>query len=390
MLCYVKINVSDSAEYNEVFGKLVEMDWTSGEDQQEFNVGNNCVVVASNTNPNNCRGRVHVDEVMSWADNEGYDACAVEKDNLDHPSRNELSQCAGTGGYFYSHELRHSPDGRVCESYFDETYTTAECGCIIGVDDSTYGDGYCESCYEEHNDCDGVQEFDGRNKQFDPASSFGSSRYFGIELETQCGRVSESFAFDGKDDGSIDGTEFVSHRLRGDAGLNEVKEFMASGDSVEVDDSCGFHLHMDMTNLTDKERYAIFAAYAATEDEWRGMVDDGRTHNSYCKSLEYNVMDDVFEAYAYGTGFADFAGDRDRYYWMNVSAYCKHNTFENRLHHGTWSYNTVKHWVVLNLRFVEAARNLRILAGETVESFTLRAAECLALAKQPAKVAVTA
>ena len=402
MLCFVKINVSDRNEYVGCMEKLGQMGWTNYDAQEDYNLGNDCIGIACNTNPNNSVGRVHVDEVMAWADNEGFDASAVEKDHADYPSRNELAVCAGNGGYFYNHELRHSPDGRVCEEYFDDTYTTAECGCIIGVDDSTYGDGYCESCYEENDDYrgeGGVQDFNGRTKKFAESNSFGSSRYFGIELETDCGRVSESYAFDGKDDGSIDGTEFVSHKLRGDAGLNEVKSFMASGDCVEVSDSCGFHLHADMSGMNDRERYAVFAAFAVTEGKWRRKVNSDRNGNSYCRSLEGDVFYSILEAEANGDSFYGFAEDRDRYYWMNVSAYAKHSTFENRLHHGTWSYCEVEGWIKLNLRFIEAARTLRFWAGETIESFTARANECMAFAEgtaivfqpaQPAKLEAVA
>lgn len=390
MLCFVKISVSDCDEYNKVMDQLVDRDWTNREDQTDFGMGSDCIGIAANTNPNNSRGRVHVDEVMAWADDEGYDACAVEKDHADHPSRNELSQCAGSGGYYYRHELRESPEGRVCEEYFDDNYMTAECGCIISNDDSTYGEGYCESCYEDHCEENGVQEFDGRNKSFDPASSFGSSRYFGLELETDCGRVSESFAFDGKDDGSIDGTEFVSHKLRGDAGLNECRDFMRSGSGVQVSNACGFHLHADMSDMSDRELYAVFAAYAVCENEWRGMVSSGRNGNSYCRRLEGHIFYDIIEADAFGTDFSEFADNRDRYYWMNVSAYTKHSTFENRLHEGTWEYCTVKGWVVTNLRFIEAARKLRFFAGETVESFKAKAMECLAYAKNTEYAAAVA
>ncbi len=395
MLCFVKITVSDRNEYVECMEKLGELVWTTYDNQEDYNLGADCIGIAVNTNPNNSAGRTYVGDVMAWADNEGYDAIAVEKNHADHPGSTRLTQCAGTGDYFYNHELRHSPDGRVCEAYFDESFQTCECGCTIGIDDSTYGDGYCESCYEDNYSEGGVQDFNGRTKKFAESNSFGSSRYFGIELETDCGRVSESYAFDGKDDGSIDGTEFVSHKLRGDAGLNEVREFMASGSGVETSDSCGFHLHADMSGMSDRELYAVFAAFAVTEAKWRRKVNSDRNGNTYCRGLEGDLFYSILEADANRDSFYGFSDDRDRYYWMNVSAYTKHSTFENRLHHGTWSYSEVQGWIKLNLRFIEAARTLRFWAGETIESFKARANECMAFAEgtatvfQPAKAVLS-
>ena len=414
MLCYVKIDGLDCEDRNELMAELVSAGYASEADQARWGGSEDCIVVAANTNPSNSAGRVHLSTIAELADRYSCDVSYFEKDHTDGPSRNELEQCAGTGDWFYSSEMKEYDGDLYCEEYFDDNFCECECGCVVRsgreVQDES-GDSYCRDCYNErysscevcgcevHNDdayyserhggtvcsdhysAGGVQEFDGRSKKFAETNSFGSSRYFGLELETDCGEVSESFAFDGKDDGSIDGTEFVSHKLRGDAGLAEAKAFMASGSGIEVSGSCGFHLHADMSGMSDRELYAVFAAFAATEEKWRGMVCSSRNGNSYCRRLESDLLYSIIAAEADGEDFADFACNRDRYYWINVSAYCKHSTFENRLHHGTWSYSEVERWVKLNLRFIEAARTLRFWAGETKESFKQRAYDCFAFAE---------
>lgn len=417
MLCFVKIESLDTDDHAELMEKLVEAGYTSRDVQAGYGGSDDCIVVAANTNPSNNAGRVHLNTIVELADRYSCDVCVLEKGHNELPGRDELEKCAATEDYYYSHEMMDSPEGRVCEDYFNDNYISCEsCGGVVSNDraeSNESGESYCRSCYHDnYTSCGGCgcelhtddvhyserhdesycsscypsdrgNEFTGRSKRFDSANSFGTSRYFGIELETEAGDCSDSYAFDAKEDGSVDGMEFVSRKLRGDAGLKETKDFMASGDGIEISDSCGFHLHMDMSDLSDRERYAVFAAYAATEDYWFGMVDSSRDGNTYCRHLEGREIQEVFAALAFGTSFSDFVGYKDRYYWMNIAAYRKHSTFENRLHHGTWSYNTVEKWVVLNLRFVSFARNLRILAGETVESFTARAVECLENAKLP-------
>ena len=419
MLCYVKINALDCEDRNELMGELVSAGYANEADQARWGGSDECIVVAANTNPTNSAGRVHLSTIAGLADKYSCDVSYHEKDHADGPSRNELVQCTGTDDWYYECECKEFDGELYCEEYFDDNFCECECGHTVRSGRevcSESGESYCRDCYNEQFDScevcgcevcrddsyyserhggtvcsdhyseDGVQEFDGRSKRFDETNSFGSSRYFGLELETDCGRVSENFAFDGKDDGSIDGTEFVSHKLRGDAGLNEVKEFMRTGDGIEVSSSCGFHLHADMSGMSDRELYVVFAAFAATEDKWRSRVKDSRNGNSYCRRLEGDLFYSILEAEANGDDFSDWCDNRDRYYWMNTSAYTKHSTFENRLHEGTWTYCEVERWVKLNLRFIEAARTLRFWAGETIESFKARANECFAFAESTALV----
>ena len=100
----------------------------------------------------------------------------------------------------------------------------------------------CMGCFVEARGTD----CRGRGNQFDSFSSFGSSRQFGVELETNLGKCSGEFAFAAKPDGSISGWEFVSHRLCGDAGLEELRAFMESGQRIEFGDNCVFHLQMSI------------------------------------------------------------------------------------------------------------------------------------------------
>ena len=242
-----------------------------------------------------------------------------------------------------------------------------------GMDTNTPQRRCCQGCLVQIRG----EYFTGQFKDFDSYNSFGSSRYFGVELETNLGRCSNRYAFAAKNDGSISGWEFVSHKLRGDAGLVELREFMDSGDCIEVGDNCGLHVHMDMSDLSDTQIRAVYAAYVVTEDYWFNKVRSSRQENQYCYRLPERIFEDI-RANSY---FFDFAEMQDRYAWINAGAYCRHRTLENRLHHATWNYAEVEAWVILNLRFVEACKNLNFARSDSWDSYADKVRVCLTWAE---------
>ena len=89
---------------------------------------------------------------------------------------------------------------------------------------------------------------------FPPVGNFveiGSRRRFGVELETsKCPDhedIRDDTCFGCKEDGSIDGKEFISPPLSSDRGLEAIRHFCEVAQKFEVDKKCGFHLHLDMT-----------------------------------------------------------------------------------------------------------------------------------------------
>lgn len=398
MLCYVRVECDN-------FGEVLELeDFGKGAGWDVYSKSWFDIVFVRHTDS------AEVTEFVDNIDDMNFAAIPYEADHSGHKTCNELQKCDESGEFYYSRDLRQLPNGNwvnsddfaevagccdncgethwtenlastpgtdyYCQDCYSETVSECyDCGREEWRDDmlynEDYGADYCTDCYPRT----GVDEFDGRSKSFDPANSFGSSRYFGVELETDCGRCSHQFAFDGKEDGTIDGTEFVSHKLRGDAGLAEVRDFMASGDDIEISSSCGLHLHMDVEGLSDEQLYAIFAAYAATEGYWFGQVSSERDGNCYCMGLPDSTVEEVFAAYRDGRSFYSFCDYRDRFFWMNCRAYIKHGSFENRLHHGTWDYKKVERWVILNLRFVEAVKDIPLDDTMTFKTFVVDALE---------------
>lgn len=214
----------------------------------------------------------------------------------------------------------------------------------------------CENCDDSPRD----QPFIGSHSAFSAENTFGSSRSYGVELESNVGIGSRDYSFDGKYDGSIRGLEFVSTKLRGDEGLAEIRGFLEDSNGLRANRACGYHLHMNVRDMSDSQKYATFLAYVATQAEWLAVVDRTRNNNGYCRHLRASDFTDAVQAWREGRAFSDFAYQRDRYYWFNVQAISRHNTFENRLHHGTFDFNEIAGWIITNLRFTKKVKHLTV------------------------------
>lgn len=366
-----------------------------------------------------------VADVLTFLTNHGYAVNVVGVDSQGQPNpSNPFAACSQNGQYYPTSQLLAVPTATrgvnrlVNREWHNQHYF--ECRrCHRSTENARRrltpnNEAYCERCHADYcrtcqecervvwehemeycDDEDGDEQlicrrcmstsrgdcFEGQEREFRRANSFGSSRKFGVELETNRGTASDQFAFDAKEDGSISGWEYVSHVLRGDEGLAEVQNFMASGHNIRVGDNCGLHLHFSIGDLTSEERYAVSAAFLVTQQWWFRQVEAHRQGNSYCRELNVDSMFlNIKTSIQRGQQFDQFCNNHERYQWLNTSAVHKHDTFENRLHHATWDFAVVKRWVILNLRFVRAARELRVEATDTVATFKAKAEQALAFA----------
>lgn len=366
---------------------------------------------------NTSRLDVTIMDVVAYFRSFGYNTQVFAASINGMISSRELLPCAVSGEYYALGDLRELPDGRrVCTRIFNqESFTCDACGQRRWASDGTAGPNgnqICTGCYDAEcgccDECGGVfwndnithdecedstlcyqcsetlrgDGFSGRRKTFAKTNTFGSSRHFGVELETNSGTASEKFAFGAKDDGSIDGWEFVSHKLRGDEGLEETRKFMDTFDGVRIGDNCGFHLHFSVSDLSDEEKFGVYAAYLVLQDWFFAQVKQNRQGNSYCR--KFVVADnwrDLQAAIAGKSKFKQFTSYWDRYWWVNLGAFHKHGTIENRLHHAVRDFEPFKRWVVLNLRFVRACReHCKIEPNDTLTTFKVKAEKALAWA----------
>jgi len=243
-------------------------------------------------------------------------------------------------------------DGGYCDDCFSERYCTCDnCGCEMHVDNAhTDGDGcYCADCAE------GETWTPGGKVYSDKTARMKSARFFGVELETDSCRGYEAsrtrHCFGAKEDGSINGKEFISPPMQGDAGLEEIERFCKVARNWAVDKSCGYHLHLDMTNEEIGGLRSICYAYYLTARVWASFVSHTRRDNSYCEPIQWEPEYLPTSGYE----FRYWAGRQNRYQWFNVASYGRHTTFEIRLHGGTLAVDKVANWVKAHVRFADWA-----------------------------------
>jgi len=251
--------------------------------------------------------------------------------------------CEGCNEWFSDLVSSDSGETYCCDCYSERYNHCEECNSEVDNDSGCYDEDsgcyLCERCYGHR---DSGEEWE-PGHFINTTGYFGSTRKFGIELEThQCSDHSgfkENKAWGAKHDGSIRGKEFVSSILSGNSGLTAIDDICAyaKDNNWAVNWDCGFHLHIDVSRESNESRVSIAGAAVATYEIWKQFVDRGRHSNHYCDKTSYG-LDTLVES-----GIPSYC---TRFLWFNVEAYHKHGTFEVRLHEGTLDATTIKNWTI--------------------------------------------
>lgn len=161
-------------------------------------------------------------------------------------------------------------------------------------------------------------------------------------------------------DGSVsNGCEVVSPILSGNEGLAilrvVVRALKAAG--AEVDNSCGFHVHVGATDLEGAEIINAVARYARHEREIDAFMAPRRrdSRSQWCRSM-VPVATNMTEngGASTNTALANLVGGR--YFKLNVHAFVRHGTLEFRQHAGTMNINKMINWIVFCVNFIEDSR----------------------------------
>lgn len=295
-----------------------------------------------------------------------------------------FQHCAGCGSEFPINEMRASPlqaGVSYCDDCFFDRFTICSgCERAIHHDDVVYvdnydGDCYCSDCAPSNEDCDDDEWDVGSRVYGRTFDKIGSKRKFGVELEISGCRnhsgLRDKTPFGVKYDGSLSGgKEFVSPVLQGDEGLDAIANLCAYAREHDwtVDSSCGYHLHIDCSDLNDEQKVAVAVGYAATEKLWARFVSKRRATNNYCGPLPYRAI--TIKNLSFH-GILDMT--HTRYLWINWQSYDRHKTLEIRLHSGTVNYDKIANWVIIHTRFVDALAKMvaddvyHLFANKTVE-----------------------
>ena len=328
----------------------------------------------------------------------GWGACEDCGEWMDDPEHSDLDGCPLCGECFdrkyckcnscdtvcKQDESYYDPDGNtLCEScYSDSVFYCESCGTECWLDGGYSHTDYgivCSDCHSEHDEGDFSP---GRNKPFDHTEStdcIGSRRRYGVEVETDdCNGYTDldgRSAWGAKDDCTCDAKELYSAILAGDSGLREISKLsdLADDNGWESGDTCGTHLHIDMTDESLEELQCIAYAYRVTQDVWMDFVAERRRNYHYCYNLPWEAEE---AADCNSESYLCTLGNRSD--WLNLQAYNKFTTFEVRLLEGTCDGRKLRNWTKAHLRFADWAASHDIedlkekLAGKsTVDLFDL-------------------
>jgi hypothetical protein len=109
-----------------------------------------------------------------------------------------------------------------------------------------------------------------------------------------------------------------------------------------VNDSCGFHVHLDMRH---RDRDRAFNNLVACQRILYRMVPVSRLRNQYCRMRPGRDL-----------GRSRRSRRRSRYVGINAQALHSHGTLEVRIHSGTTDFAKVNNWVVLLATIADANR----------------------------------
>jgi len=189
----------------------------------------------------------------------------------------------------------------------------------------------------------------------------GSPRKFGLELETdECDNYEDLNGgwFGAKDDPTVDGKEFFSAILNGNKGMEAVDCItgFADDNNWKCDSSCGYHLHLDMSDESAEGLKGIALAYQMTYNVWVEFIKQGRKNSSYCSGT-YDGIDWIKDLTSCDE-WLRMSRNTSRYHWVNWAAYSRHSTLEVRMHEGTVDGRKVRNWVRAHTTFADWASEL--------------------------------
>jgi hypothetical protein len=242
------------------------------------------------------------------------------------------------------------------------------------------------------------------------ATNYSTDRQFGIELEFKgsayeanarlnaAGIASEvesynhttrdrfKFVYDGSVSTNLNvGGELVSPILRGEAGIETAKAAAkALSNGAKVDQSCGFHVHIDVSDFTlfnfknlakiwlkfeDVMEFTIAKSRRGSARYCASNLQNFRSYRDSDSSLSPAANQCKMDCAALVRAFAAidacttieqivelFPG---RYWKMNLRSFFRHQTVEFRLHQGTVNATKVEMWVRLMNYIVMSAKSTR-------------------------------
>ena len=153
--------------------------------------------------------------------------------------------------------------------------------------------------------------------------------------------------------------EIVSPILESEKDLEKVEKMCALlvANGAKVNNSCGFHVHVDARPLNAKQVELIYRRYAAYERaiDLFHPVDRRDSTNNYCLSIKPIVAMMNEDNIVLKTKKEVTQLGLDKYYKLNLISISKYGSLEFRQHKGTLDFNEIQHWIRFCQEFMEAS-----------------------------------
>lgn len=265
--------------------------------------------------------------------------------------------CSHCGERIWREENEGNEQTPLCRNCYEESYThCTRCGGLISDDETCYYDEepYCSDCRDRLLS----DEIHSYNYKPDPIFYGDGPRYFGVELEIDCGGEDLDSAgkllFIGnreqeliycKHDGSLDdGFEIVTHPMSLDWHLHQMPWEAILNRAVQMGylshraNTCGLHIHVsrDAFGFTrEGQDCAISRALYFVEKHWNELLRfSRRTQRQLDRwAARYGYKDDPQEMQEHIK-----KGYGSRYTCVNLT---NEGTIEFRIFRGTLKYNTL-------------------------------------------------
>lgn len=125
-----------------------------------------------------------------------------------------------------------------------------------------------------------------------------------------------------------------------------------------VNQSCGFHVHIEVAQLAAKHVANIYNRYRKFQYKINNFLSRDRRNNTYCRAAQSDLVP--------ADTIADLARQRpDRYATVNLQSFIKYGTIEFRQHQGTINASDIISWVKFLRDFVVSSERV-IEATEVV------------------------
>ena len=143
--------------------------------------------------------------------------------------------------------------------------------------------------------------------------------------------------------------ELTSPKLFGDDGFKEIKKAIKIWNEIggKVNNSCGFHTHINAWDYTKEELKRLLLVWAKIEPVIYFLVSPSRRNNNFAQFWNRDTQNIVS---------AILRDIPSRYFSLNLMPYQTYKTVEFRIHQGTMNADKVIYWVVFCLKLVQKVK----------------------------------